>query len=266
VKSDARPALARLAHGLTRGAVVVLALGLAGMLLQRVIAPTAARVRQPVLQPGAATAQGATLALLGGFRALVADALWLRLYALWERRDAPGTDAAAQLVTAVDPRPLFFWINAARMLAHDLPVWRIEAEGGFAAVPAGRQRQIETEQAQRAIALLDRARQFHPRNAQLWIERANIELQSLRDFNAAAESYRRAWEVPDAPYYAARLHAEMLRRAGRKAEALAWLERLYPELPRDDESAAAPVVLARIRELEQELGVPPERVFAPVAR
>jgi hypothetical protein len=105
--------------------------------------------------------------------------------------------------------------------------------------------------------------QLHPQNADLWIERATIQLNGLRDYVAAAESYRRAWEMPGAPFYAARLHAEMLRRAGHKAEALAWLARLYPTLPRDNESAAADVVLERIRELERELGVPPERAYRP---
>jgi hypothetical protein len=69
--------------------------------------------------------------------------------------------------------------------------------------------------------------------------------------------------MPGGPYYAARLHAEMLRRAGRKAEALAWLVQLHPQLPRNDEAAAADVVLERIRELEHELGVPADRAYRP---
>jgi hypothetical protein len=61
----------------------------------------------------------------------------------------------------------------------------------------------------------------------------------------------------------ARLHAEMLRRAGRKAEALAWLVQLHPQLPVNDEAAGADVVLGRIRDLERELAVPAERRFRP---
>ena len=104
---------------------------------------------------------------------------------------------------------------------------------------------------------------FHPTSPDLWIERANIELNRMHDGEAAAESYRRAWEQPGAPYYAARLYAEVLRRLGRKAEALAWLVKLHPTLPRGDERAGEELVLARIRDLERELGVPPEQRYQP---
>lgn len=103
----------------------------------------------------------------------------------------------------------------------------------------------------------------HPGNPNLWVERANIELNRLQDPAAAAESYRRAWEQPGGPYFAARLHAELLRRMGRKAEALAWLKDLHPKLPPGDEAAAAPVVLERIRELERELGVEAAQAYRP---
>ena len=89
----------------------------------------------------------------------------------------------------------------------------------------------------------------------------NIELNRLDDLAGAAESYRRAWEQPNAPYYAARLHGELLRRLGRKPAALEWLRGLHPQLPPGDESAGADLVLARIRRLERELGVPPEQAY-----
>jgi hypothetical protein len=247
-------------------AVIVAALALAGSLLQRLVQPAwaAARARQPALRLDASVAaagQGATLGLLGGFRALVADGTWLRMYALWERRDLAGVQHLIQLVATLDPRPAYFWLNGARIMAHDFAVWRMEAIGGYDALAPAERRRIDREQARLALAHLDGARAFHPASAELWTERAAIELNRLHDPLAAAESYRRAWEQPNAPYYTARLHAEMLRRAGKKAEALAWLSKLHPTLPADDEAAAAPTVLARIRELEQELGVPPALAY-----
>jgi hypothetical protein len=205
--------------------------------------------------------QGVLLALLGGFRALVADALWIRLYAGWERREIAGTDVLVRLVTTVDPRPAYFWLNGARILAYDMAAWRmLEAGGEGARAEAGRRR-IEHEQAWAALAHLDAALPFHAGNPELWIERANIALNRLQDLDTAAESYRRAWELPGGPYYAARLHAEVLRRAGRRAEALAWLIRLHPELPPGEEAAAAGLVLERIRQLERELSVPAASIY-----
>lgn len=249
-------------------AMVIAVLALAGTLLNRVAAPawSAARARQPAMKlesSMAAAGQGVTLALLGGFRALVADATWIKMYAQWEARDQPGVQTLIQLVSAIDPRPVYFWLNGARILAYDLPVWRVEATGGFETVAAPVQERIAREQALQALKHLDAAMAFHPASADLWIERANIELNKLRDLAAAAESYRRAWEQPRAPYYAARLHGELLRRQGKKAEALAWLVKLHPQLPADPDGARDDVVLERIRDLERELGVAPARSYRP---
>ena len=236
-----------------------------GLLLGRLIAPVwaEARARQPALRLDSsltAAGQGVTLALLGGFRALVADATWIRMFVAWEKRDLAGTQTFVQLVTAIDPRPAYFWINGARIIAHDLSTWRFEAAGGDAAGAATEHR-IDREQGAVALRHLDAALAFHPANPDLWIERASIQLTRMRDPAAAAESYRRAWEQPRAPFYAARLHAEMLRRAGRPAEALQWLVKLHPTLPADDPGSGRDVVLARIRDLERELGVPGDRAY-----
>jgi tetratricopeptide (TPR) repeat protein len=168
-----------------------------------------------------------------------------------------------RLVTTIDPRPVYFWLNSARITAYDFPFWRVLAAGGFQSVPEDVQQRVSHEQARFALRGLETAMRFHPGSVELWVERANIELNRLGDLNAAAESYRRAWELPGAPYYVARLRAEVLRRAGRRAEALEWLTRLHPTLPPDDEGAAADVVLGRIRDLERELGVPKERSYRP---
>lgn len=203
--------------------------------------------------PGA----GALFGWLGGFRALAADFLWLRLYAGWEERDLPGTQTLIRAVVAVDPRPMYFWLNGARILAYDLPVWRIAAEGGYDLVTAERRKVIEAEHARLALRHLESARRVQADQAPLWIEQANIELNKLGDVAAAAASYRRAWESPGGPYYAARIYAELLKRQGRKAEAYGWLCELHRKLPRDDEAADAPLVLVRIRELEAILSIAP---------
>jgi tetratricopeptide (TPR) repeat protein len=203
--------------------------------------------------PGA----GALFGWLGGFRALAADFLWLRLYAGWEERDLPGTQTLIRAVVAVDPRPMYFWLNGARILAYDLPVWRIAAEGGYEALQAERRKEIETEQARLALRHLEAARRVQRDPVPLWLERANIELNKLGDVAAAAASYRQAWEAPGGPYYAARIYAELLKRQGRNPEAYQWLRELHRKLPRDDEAADAPLVLARIRELEKVLAIAP---------
>ena len=243
-------------------------LALTGAGLRWMEAPlwAALRAEQPALRlgsAGAAAGQGVTLGLLGGFRAIVADFTWLRLHVIWEQRDLAATDTLLRLVTTIDPRPLNFWVNGARIIAFDMTAWRIAEAGGHEVLPAVQRDRLGAEQARLAIRLLEEAMTFHPGNAALWIERANIELNRLRDGEAAAESYRKAWEQPGAPTYAARLHAELLRRLGRKAEALVWLTRLHPQLPPEEEGTE--LVLSRIRDLERELAVPVMQTYRPAA-
>ncbi len=250
--------------------VAVIAGGLAftHLALRPIEAPVwmALRAEQPALRlatAGAMAGQGLTLGVLGGFRAIAADFCWVRVFVIWEQRDLPATETLLRLVTAIDPRPVYFWLNGARVVAYDMTAWRIAAAGGYEATTKEEQERLSVEQARLALHRIEEAMAFHPNNAELWIERGSIELNRLHDPLAAAESYGRAWAQPGAPYYAARLRAEMLRRAGRKADALAWLVQLHPQLRPGDEAAGADLVLGRIRDLEKELGVPLERADRP---
>ena len=243
-------------------------LGISGVPARRLEAPLWKELRFGPPQSRADSLKGGlgpgiSLGLFGGLRSLMADLLWLRVNLSWEQRRLPDTLGYLHLVTAVDPRPLVFWLNGARMIAYDMPSWRVDARGGRAGTSAGLREHIEDEQTRLALAWLDEALEFHPAAAAIFIERANLNLNGRRDLAAAAADYRRAAEQPDAPYYAARLHAELLRRLGRKTEALSWLVQLHPRLPRGDEAAAAGLVLSRIRDLEEELGVPSERRYLP---
>lgn len=247
---------------------MVAGLALAGWALQGLQVPLWARVqsRQPALRldsPWASAGQGVLLGVMGGFRSAVADILWLRMAGAWEAHDAPATERWLELVTAIDPAPLYFWINGARIIAYDLPEWPQQEAGGRGPATATLRSHRIRAAGLRARQWLEEARQFHPASAALWIEQANLELNRLGDLRAAAASYRRAWEQPQAPYYAARLHGELLRRLGEPAAALAWLVRLHPHLPATDEAAGAALVLSRIRVLEAQLGVPVEQVYVP---
>jgi hypothetical protein len=167
-------------------ALVSMVLAAAGGGLRFALGPTTeVRLNETISEsPGA----GALFGWLGGFKALAADFLWLRMYAGWEDRDLPGTQTLIRAVVAVDPRPVYFWLNGARILAYDLPAWRIAAEGGYEAVSATRRRVIEIEHAQMAIRHIQAARRVQAGQAALWVEQANIELNKLGDLAAAAES------------------------------------------------------------------------------
>ena len=204
---------------------------------------------------------GLTLGLLGGFRSVTADFLWLANNLAWERQDLSETTRLIELTTAVDPQPLYFWINGSRMIAYDMPVWRQDAAGasGRTTVAA----QIDQEQADQALQYLNTARRFHPKSPALLVEMANIRLNRLHDIGGAAELYRDAALLPDAPRYAARIYGELLKRQGRLHEALEWLKQVYATLNPGRPEDLADVVLDRIRTLEQQLQVPEKERFRP---
>lgn len=202
-----------------------------------------------------ALGQGLVIGMLGGFRAIIADFLWIRTNTIWENRDRVKLDTMIRLVTTIDPRPDFFWINGARMIAYDVPNWRIQEEGGYFKVPESRQQQIEREQSGQAFALLETARKFHPEKAKFYSETGQIYMIRLKDKVKAAEWFLRASQKQDAPYYIARIYVELLRGEGKNEEAYAFLKKLYRELP-DEPLAQKPVILDRIREIEIALKVP----------
>ena len=209
-----------------------------------------------------AVGHGLSLGVLGGFSSIAADLAWLKTYFAWEQRDFGLMESLLNLTTALDGGPLNFWLNGARMIAYDSPAWTIDARLRSESEPGSERTRLAESRARCALSFLERGLIVHSTSAAMWIERANIELNCLRDVAAAAESYRNAARQPGAPYYAARIHVELLRRLGRKSEALAALIELYPTLPKNVEAAAPELVLIRIRELENDLMVAPEKRFA----
>lgn len=230
-------------------AVLPVALLVTGGILLQGWAPGAIR-------PGAATdglapvaGQGVALAVLGGFRAPAADGLWLRANLAWEQRDLVATDALVRAAIVADDRVEYFRINGARMIAFDLAEWRIAANA-----PAAVAAEIRHEHAEQAVALLAEGVRRNPSAPALWIEMARITQQRLADRGRAAAYYRRAAELPGAPYFAGRLHVELLVDTGRIAEARDWLRHWLPKLPHDDEAAQRPRMEARLEELERRWG------------
>jgi len=257
------PLLLRLSRILT----ILLVLLLLGLLTRPIEAPAwrVVKAGQPEMNLEAiegALGQGLVVGVLGGFRAILADFLWIRTNTIWERRDRVKLDSMVRLVTTLDPRPDFFWINGSRMIAYDVPNWRIREEGGYDDVPEVRQKAIDREQAEQAFELLDQALGFHPDQAKLYLEKAQIYLNRLKDDANAAKWFLKASEQADAPYYAARIYAELLRKQGLNQEAYDFLKDLHNELP-NLPFAQKGIIYERIRELEKTLKIPFWKRFQP---
>ena len=185
-----------------------------------------------------------------GLRAVMADACWLRAYEAWREQDEALTETQIHRTLSWDPRPQVFWINGARMIAHDLPAWRVARDP---TAPTALQSEWRQAGVRSAIALLEEGIRRRGPDALLLCEIAGHYWHGLEDYAAAAAYYREAALLPGAPWHAGRLHAEALLRLGLRAEARDWLRTLLPRLPPDDPAAQRAVVAERLARLEREL-------------
>jgi hypothetical protein len=217
----------------------------------------AVRERNPELKMQdlkSALGQGMVLGLLGGFRSILSDFVWIQAYWAWEKRDRPQTEALVELATLLNPKSVYFWSNAARYIGKDIAFWRFGEAGRQ--LTRDEQVAIRREQGQRAQNLLDRALEYNPDSATLLLDKAMIYQYNMDDFADSVEQYRRAAAAPNAPYYLPRVYAEILRKAGRTREAYDFYRKLYPTLPANVPAAAKDTVWERLRELENELKLP----------
>ena len=88
-------------------------------------------------------------------------------------------------------------------------------------------------------------------------------MNRLKDVENAAKWFLKASHQKDAPFFAARIHAELLRRQGKNQEAYTFLKGLFLTLPNDNPYAQKDIILERIRELEDELEIPAILRFLP---
>ncbi len=204
------------------------------------------------MRPSAALAgHGVAQVVLGGFRAVAADVLWLRANLAWERRDAAATGALLRATVAADGRAVYFRLNGARIIAYDMPLWRAPPDA-----PAAVRAQYAAGQAEQALAFLAEGVAQHGPEAEYFVEMARICQQSPGGLSRAAGYYRQAAELPGAPYHAGRLHVELLARTGRLREARDWLRGWLPRLPADEPAAERGRMEARLAELERALAAP----------
>lgn len=203
---------------------------------------------------GPALGQGITLAALGGYSDVAANLVWIRMNRYWERRQREEVIARLRIATALSPDSAFFWVNGARLIANDMPVWEIgdDRMGELQTTPEGRA--IQARYARLALEFLDDAPPGVARSLDLLVERAVIHWRKLHDLPAAIEILGELVARPDTPHYLRRIYAELLVRDGRAAEALAFLERHYATLRDDDPEALKHVVAERIRALRRALG------------
>ncbi len=132
-----------------------------------------------------------------GARRLAAGAYWVHANAAWERRDADATREGIARAVALDPANLHYWLNGARMVAHDLPRWRLEETDPDA--PSAFRTRILEDGAQEALTFLQRAAPSGIDSPWLQIEAGAIHWSVRGDYEAAFQCFQWAARHPQAP-------------------------------------------------------------------
>ncbi len=190
--------------------------------------------------------QNVLIGTLGGLRALLADFLWIRTNYYWERKNIGLSETTSRLVTRLQPDYAYFWIDTARMIVYDIPVWRF---GSRRAPPPTVEKRIRREQAERGIELLNEAQQFLPDSPRIAAEKARIYWTVLGDPEKAEEAYKKAYEMPGGSALYARLRAVILMDEGREEEALEWLEKVLADLTFEENPAQYSLMREYVEEL-----------------
>ncbi len=195
------------------------------------------------------------VAALSGFRAVIADVLFIQAHAAWERTDWPRMLRLFRHVTTLQPHAPLFW---------DIAAWHMAWNASAAALNDPLQpRHALRVKAQREYFdlgrdFLERGIQNNPDNPKLYEALARLYREKYKDHARASEFYAKAAEKPGAPSYVHRFAAyELSYCEGREREAYDWLLRLY----QSGEHERLPTLISRLKFLEEKLNIaPPERI------
>jgi hypothetical protein len=178
--------------------------------------------------------QGVLLGVFGGLRAIMADFAWVRSYVYWEQGDRAGCETLMRTSIALDPSNMFFWLDAGRIMAYDMPYWEITRRRLAPESPEAAQ--IVRDHAWRSLAWFAKGAARNPKHeAEFWVRSAHVCLIRLKDLERGAEFYRKAAECGHPVWFAARSYVNILRyELGRKEDARLWLQGYLKKLETGD--------------------------------
>lgn len=193
------------------------------------------------------------IAALSGFRAIVADALFIQAYSAWENTEWGRMLLLFRHVTTLQPRVLLFW---------DIAAWHMAWNASVAAMNDQKQPRLALRvKAQReyfAIGkdFLERGIKNNPDRPELYEALARLYKEKYKDHERASEYYAKAAALPGAAPFDGRFSAyELSYSEGREREAYERLRHLYDEGPQE----RLPTLIKRLKFLEDKLGIPQEQ-------
>jgi hypothetical protein len=193
------------------------------------------------------------IAALSGFRAAIADVLFIQAHMAWERTEWGRVLLLFREVTTLQPHSVLFW---------DMAAWHMAWNASAAAMndPTEGRLALRVKAQREYFALgqdfLERGIANNPDKPQLYETLARLYQQKYHDHARASEFYGKAAALPGAPSYDKRFAAyELSYCEGREREAYERLRHLYDL----GEQERVPTLIARIKFLEDNLDIPQDQ-------
>jgi len=193
------------------------------------------------------------IAALSGFRAVVADFLFIEAHAAWERTEWGRVLFLFRQVTTLQPHVPLFW---------DMAAWHMAWNASTAAMnDTSQPRMALRVKAQREYFglgkdFLEHGIKNNPDKPLLYEALARLYADKLNNHERASEFYDNAARLPGAPTFDRRFSAyELSYCEGHERDAYERLRGLYDE----GEKERLPTLIKRLKFLEDKLAIPPEQ-------
>ena len=203
--------------------------------------------------------QGMAIALLAGFRGVVADFIWIQSHGYWEKKEWLRQYRDMQVVTTLQPQSTLFWDTGAWHMAWNIG-YAVSVDTNVYTQAQGLQRQREWWE--RAEDFLKQGIENVPNRYDLYFSLAWLYEQKFKDHCLAEQYFAKAAEFHESPSYVARMHARAQEKCGDIKGAYGyWVNLWAQDHTKVDQQWS--IVEREIRRLEDELNLSSDRRVFP---
>jgi hypothetical protein len=206
--------------------------------------------------------QNLAVALLSGFRGIVADFVWLGAHSAWEDQKWFKMKEGIELTVLLQPHSISFW---------DIGAWHFAWNASYGEsvnpkYPSDAYRlKVQRDWILAGKAFLERGLENNPDNWDLKFKLGWLIYQKLNDPLGSVPWLKKANEYPEAPLYVGRMVGHMLVKGGHHREAYEWWKQLWFQDHAKHPDQLWHKIAQWGREAEQKLGIPPSQRVFPAA-